>query len=125
MAKTLLSIRLWATGVFMSAALGGVLLGDFFPSARVFFGGVSLTGILGIPSYWALSLTIGLSSRKYFVAYMGGMLGRMAVLGTSVGILWRLDPGAVMPFVLAAVLGIIGLSFVELFFIGRQNRLKI
>jgi hypothetical protein len=124
-AKPLLLLRLGATGVFLLVALGGVLLGVFFPSLRVFFWGISLAGLLEIPSYWALSLTLRLSNGKFFAAFMGGMLGRMAVLGTSVGILWRFHPGAVMSFVFAAVVGIIGFSVVELFFIGRQNRLKI
>lgn len=84
-----------------------------------------MAALLEIPSYWALSLTLRLSNGKFFTALVGGMLGRLLFLGTCVGILHRCAPGSVMAFVLAAVAGLVGFSFVELFFIGRQNRLPL
>ncbi len=125
MINPLFVLRLKATGVFVAVALTGTLAALFIPGGRLFFIGLSAAAALEVPSYWALSLTLRLSNSKFFGAFGGGMFGRMAGLGLVVGILWRGDPGAVIPFVLGAVVGLIGFSFVELFFIGRQNRLPI
>lgn len=104
------------------AAIGGIAAVSF-PNARMFFGGLSVAALLELPGYWALSLTLRSSNSRFFGAFVGGMLGRMLVLGALVGYLWREESRAVIPFVLGAVLGLVGFSFVELHFIGRQNRL--
>lgn len=116
-------LRSGATATWIALATLGGSAAVFFPNARMFFGGLSVAALLEIPGYWALSLTLRLSNSQFFGAFVGGMLGRMVGLGALVGILWREESRAVIPFVLGAVLGLIGFSFVELHFIGRQNRL--
>jgi hypothetical protein len=109
-------------GMALIVSLGAAAL---IPIGRVFFLGLGLVALLEIPSYWALSLTIRLSNSKFFGAFVGGLFGRLLGLGAGVGFVWRYDRGGVVPFVLAAVVGLIGFSFIEMFFIGRQNRLPI
>lgn len=125
MGTALFGLRVKATLVFVAVVLAGTLAAFSFPTGRFFFIGLMAAAVLEVPSYWALSLTLRLSNNKFFGAFVGGMLGRLVGLGCVVGILWRRDPGTVIPFVLGAVVGLIGFSFVELFFIGRQNRLPI
>ena len=121
----LFGLRVKATLVFVSVVLWGTLAAFSFPTGRFIFIGLIATAVLEVPSYWVLSLTLRRSNNQFFGAFVGGMLGRMVGLGCVVGIIWRRDPGTVIPFVLGVVVGLIGFSFVELFFIGRQNRLPI
>lgn len=125
MHTSLLSLRLWATGTLVAVALvggGGMAL---FPGGSPRAAGVALALVLVLPSYWSLSLTLRRSNTQFFGAFVGGVLGRMAGLGLGGVIVWSHARAALIPFVLSAVIGLMGLSFIELFFIGRQNRLPI
>lgn len=96
-----------------------------FPGGSPRAAGVALALVLVLPSYWSLSLTLRRSNTQFFGAFVGGVLGRMAGLGLGGVIVWSHARAALIPFVLSAVIGLMGLSFIELFFIGRQNRLPI
>lgn len=125
MGTSLARLRFWATVTFVVLVATGVGAAVLVPRGRLFFLGVSLVGVLAIPSYWALSLTLRLSNGKFYGAFVGGMFGRLLGMGAAVGMVWRFERAAVIPFVLAGVVGLVGFSFVEMFFIGRQNRLSI
>lgn len=125
MGPSLPVLRRWATFTFGSAVLANALAAVFVPAGRVIFLGLGAAAFLAIPSYWALSLTLRLSNSKFFGAFVGGMIGRLLGLGAGVGFVWRFQRGAVVSFVVAAAVGLIGFSFVEMYFIGRQNRLPI
>ncbi|MBL8022823.1 MAG: hypothetical protein JNK54_00880 [Elusimicrobia bacterium] len=125
MATTLQALRWWATGTLIAVALVGGGIVALFPLGRPMVWGVGVAVLLVVPSYWSLSLTLRLSNPKFFGAFVGGLLGRMAGLGVGGAVVWWHEPSLVVPFLLAAVIGMVGLSFIELFFIGRQNRLTI
>lgn len=125
MGTPLSRLRIGATATLVAAAAAGIVAAVHWPGGRAFFLGLSLVALLEIPSYWALSLTLRLSNGKFYGALAGGMMGRLLALGAGLWIVWGSARESLVPFVLAAVVGLIGFSFIELFFIGRQNRLSI
>ncbi|MBL0058581.1 MAG: hypothetical protein IPP35_05650 [Elusimicrobia bacterium] len=100
---------------------GGAVTG-FLRDGRPVLWGVGLAAVLVIPSYWALSLTLRLSDRAFFGAFIGGIFGRMSGLAVGVALVWSHEREAVVPFALAAVGSLIALTWIELIFLGRQNR---
>jgi hypothetical protein len=118
-------LRWGATAALVTVAAAGGAAAAVVPSARVFMFGVIVVALLGIPSYWALSLTFRRSNGKFYGAFVGGLVGRMLGVGAGLACVWRYDRASLVAFAVAAVIGLIGLSFVEMYFIGRQNRLPI
>ncbi|MBK8576583.1 MAG: hypothetical protein IPN90_13215 [Elusimicrobia bacterium] len=116
-------LRLFATGTLAAVSGGAALMALWMPGGRPIFLGLGVVAVLAIPSYWALSLTLRLSNSRFYGSFVGGMFARMGGVGVCVGLLWRYERAAVVPFVLAAAVGLVGVSFVEMYFIGRQNRL--
>ncbi len=109
-----------ALGAAALAAIGGMGLLSSAGPAR---GGVGLALALALPSYWTLSWALRRSNSVFFSAFLGGMFGRLVGLAGGIAVVWRMDPIAVTPFALSAAGSLAGLSLIEVYFIGRQNRL--
>jgi hypothetical protein len=105
----------------LAASVGGAVT-MFFRDGRPILWGVGLAAVLVVPSYWTLSLTLRLSDRAFFGAFLGGIFGRLLGLAVGVALVWGHQRGAVVPFALAAVGSLIGLTWIELVFLGKQNR---
>ncbi|MBP9128334.1 MAG: hypothetical protein KBG07_06155 [Elusimicrobia bacterium] len=93
------------------------------PSAGPVRWGVWLAAGLALPSYWTLSLALRGSNGFFFGVFLGGILGRLAGVAAGIVAAWRFDPSTVALFALSAAGALAGLSIIEVYFIGRQNRL--
>lgn len=121
--RALWRLRGWASGALGAAALAAVGVSGLFASAGPARWGVGLALALALPSYWTLSWALRRSNSVFFSAFLGGMFGRLVGLAGGIVAVWRTDPTAVTPFALAAAGSLAGLSLIEVYFIGRQNRL--
>lgn len=76
---------------------------------------------LMLPSYWTLALTFRRSDKAFYSTFVGGALFRLAGLAATAYAAYRLER-PVAAVMLAAVGGLILLSFIELYFLQKEAK---
>jgi len=84
--------------------------------------GLGLAFLLAAPGYAVLSATLHGTNKAFYVTFVGGILFRLTVATGAILVVHRAGRWVLAPFAVALATGLAALSFIEAYFLARQDR---
>jgi hypothetical protein len=119
--------RLRAAGLLTLAAAtaAGAVAAAYLPAGIQVSAaaGLGVAFLLAAPGYLALSATLHKTDKAFYGTFVGGILFRLAAATGAILVVHRAGRWVLAPFAVALAVSLAVLSFVEAYFLTRQNRL--